>query len=117
MAATLADPPSNQMLPSGPLVIPRPPPMQLPPPQLNSVSAPLNGLIAPTSAPSRNHSRLSGPTVISPGVLLVENSVTTPAVVILATTLAFPSKLPSVNQRLPSGPFTMSNGMLPEGTG
>src|SRR5438874_7880037 len=107
MLAILADPPSIQIRPSGPAVMPREPFMQPKvlggdgsAPHGYSVFTPLT-VIAPILLNSLNHSRLSGPTVISPGVLLVENSVTAPAVVILATTLAFPSKLPSVNQRLP----------------
>src|SRR5207253_10310011 len=103
MAATLADPPSSQRLPSGPLAIRRFPPIQLFCPHWYSVIPPLTSM-APTLLDSLNHSRLSGPTVMSPGVLLVKYSVTTPAGVILATTLAFPSNKPSVNQTFPSGP-------------
>src|SRR5438309_10183006 len=115
MAATLADPPSSQRLPSGPLAIPRFPPIQLFCPHWYSVMPPL-GSMAPTLVDSLNHSRLSGPTLMSTGVLLVRYSVIAPAGVILATTFCLKSIARSVNQLFPSCHFTMRKGSLPDRT-
>src|SRR5438270_10132243 len=110
-----------QMPPSGPVVMPRVPPTQPKvfggfggdgsPPHGYSLSVPLT-VIAPVKLPplpefSLNHNRLSGPTVISTGVLLLKYSVMAPAGVILATTLALKSIPPSVNHTFPSGPATI----------